>query len=69
MSDLPKIGTVTTAKQKAGLGLGRWVKVYWAGEPNGPVLVTLDVPGAWSKFLCFEVSALIVSIKFCAMVK
>ena len=65
----PKIGTVTTVPQKAGLGLGRWVKVYWADAANGPVLVTLDVPGAWSKFLCFEVSALLVSIKFCLAVK
>ena len=61
------ITSVTKEQQKARLGFGKFVKGYFADEPNGPIIVTLDIPGAWEKYLCIEVGVLLWSVKFCVL--
>ena len=59
--------SVTSEKQKVKVGWGKWNKVYFAAEPNSPIIETLDIPGAWAKYLCVEVGAFLFSAKFCLL--
>jgi len=61
------IASVTKDVQKVKIDFGKFVKVYFADEPNGPVVVTLDIPGAWAKYLCIEVGVWIFTAKFCLL--
>jgi hypothetical protein len=61
------LASVTKDAQKVKVGFGKWLKVYFADEPNGPVVVTLDIPGAWAKYLCVEVGAFVFTAKFCLL--
>lgn len=63
----PVLNGITTQAQKVKLSLGAWLKVNFADEPIGTVLFTLDVPGAYAKYLNFEVHVWIFSVNFCLL--
>ena len=66
-SAVPRGACAATAAVAIATGLGKWVKVYWAKEPNGTVILDLNVPGEWDMYLCFQVWFMLWKVKFCLL--